>query len=146
MTKVLKFPSPPNVQPIVETMSDLIVTNADLWNALVGPINTPGPLVELVALDTPLPASNLLRRSLRLAQAAFADLDADRMKLVKQYVSKDEQTGEEVIQPEFQEEFGKLMQVEVVLPGCVAVKVADLGKVEFSGRKLDAIRKFVVEE
>lgn len=127
-------------------MSDLQVTNADLWNALVGPNNTPGPLPELVALDTPLPASNLLRRSLRLAQAAFADLDADRMKLVKQYVSKDEQTNEEVIQPEFQEEFDKLMAVEVTLPGAVAVKIADLGTVQFAGAKLDRIAKFVVEE
>lgn len=145
MTKVLKFPSPPNVQPIVETMSDLIVTNADLWNALVGPINTPGPLVELVALDTPLPASNLLRRSLRLAQAAFADLDADRMKLIKQYVGKDEQTGEEVIQPEFQEEFNKLLAVEVTLSGAVAVKIKDLGDVKFAGAKLDRIARFVEE-
>lgn len=126
-------------------MSDFIVTNADLWNALVGPNNTPGPLSELVALDTPIPASNLLRRSLRLAHAAFTDLDADRMKLVKQYVSTDERTGEEVIQPEFQDEFNKLMAVEVTLPGAVAVKIAALGEVKFAGEKLDRIAKFVEE-
>lgn len=144
MTEVLPFPSPPNVQPTAETMSDLTVTNADLWSALVGPNNTPGPLPELVALDTPLPASNLLRRSLRLAQAAFGDLDADRMKLVKQYVSKDDD-GTEVIRPEFQEEFNKLMAVEVTLPGAVVVKIAALGDVKFAGAKLDRIAKFVEE-
>lgn len=128
-------------------MSDLVLKNADLWTAFFSGIpDHPGPLVELVSLDTPLPASNLLRRSLRVAAPFFEDMNKDRMKLVEKYVTKDEQTGEEIIQPEFHEEFGKLMQVEVVLPGCVAVKVADLGKVEFSGRKLDAIRKFVVEE
>lgn len=127
-------------------MSDLTVTNADIWNALVGAdTKTAGPLIELVALDTPLPASNLLRRSLRMAQTAFADLDADRMKLVGKYVTKDEQTGDEIIQPEFQGEFNKLMAVEVTLPGAVAVKIADLGDVKFSGAKLDRINRFVVE-
>ncbi len=128
-------------------MSDLTVTNADLWSALVSvPPGQSGPLAELVALDTPLPASNLLRRSLRLAQAAFADLDADRMKLVSQYVSKDEQTGEEIIQPEFQQEFDKLMAVEVTLSGAVPVKISQLGDIKFAGAKLDRISKFVVED
>lgn len=134
----------------------LTLTNLDLWNALVsGDPNVPGPLVELVALDTPLPASNRLRRSLRLAKDAFADLDADRSKLVEQYVKKDDAgnniptadgKGVELADPvAFNEGLFKLFQVEVTLPGAQAVKISELGNVKFSGAKLELLEKFVVD-
>ena len=126
-------------------MPDLILTNADIWNAIVGDNpQAPGPLMELVQKDTPLPASNLLRRSLRLAQAAFADLDADRQKLVAQYVHAD--CDVTTVDAEFNEGFAKLMAVEVVLPGAVAVRVSDLGNISFSGAKLYKIAKFVIDD
>ena len=128
-------------------MPDILCTNADIWNAIVceNP-QAPGPLAELVALDTPLPASNLLRRSLRLAQAAFPDLDADRQKLVARSVHVDPETQITTVDAEFHEEFNKLLAVEVTLPGAVPVSVADLGTVCFSGAKLDKLAKFVIEE
>ena len=127
-------------------MSDLIVTNADLWNAIVGENpQAPGPLVELAALDTPVKTSNRLRRALRLAKDAFADLDGARMALVTKYVTKADD-GTEIIAPEFHEEFTALLAVEVPLAGVEAVKVDDLGDVKFAAAKLDRISKFVVEE
>ena len=139
-------------------MSDsvgLTVTNLDLWNALASADGSPGPLIELVGLDTPLPASNRLRRSLRLAKEAFVDLDADRAKLVAQHVQKDED-GNSVPTPDgkgvmladpmaFNEGLMKLFGVEVTLPGAQAVKVSELGTVTFSGAKLELLAKFVVD-
>lgn len=129
-------------------MADLLVTNGDIWNALVDPIDRskPGALAELVAKDTPLPASNLLRRSLRLAQNAFVDIDADRVKLVEQYVKTEGDVT--TIDAKFHEEFAKLLNVEVTLPGAVAVKVSDLGNITFSGEKLERLIacKFLVDE
>lgn len=128
-------------------MPELLVTNADIWNAIVGENpQAPGPLAELVAKDTPLPASNLLRRSLRLAQAAFADLDADRQKLVELYVHSDPDAQTQTIDAPFHEEFAKLMAVEVTLPGAVAIRVSDLGNICFSGAKLDKLAKFVLDD
>lgn len=137
-------------------MSDLVVTNMDLWNALVsGKPDVMGPLAELVALDTPLPSSNLLRRSLRLAQAPFADLEGSRSTLVEKYAAKDED-GNVIPTPDggvlltdpqaFSDEIEQLMGVEVTLCGAQAVSIASLGNVKFSGRKLDLIAKFVTED
>lgn len=131
-------------------MADLKMTNADLWNALVsGKPDVVGPLAELVDLDTPCETSSLLRRSLRLAGEAFGDLEKGRAKLIAKFVTKT--TGAdgkevEVIDPKFHEEFQKLMSVKVSLAGCVAVKVKDLGNVAFSGKKLELLKKFVVED
>ena len=137
-------------------MSDLTVPNLDLWNALVsGNPTVPGPLAELVSLDPPLPASNLLRRSLRLAQAAFSDLEGDRAKLVEKYAAKDDTDntiptpdgGIQLTDPQaFADEIATLMAVEVVLPGAQSVTVASLGNVKFSGRKLDLLPKFVLDD
>ncbi len=138
-------------------MSDLVVNNMDLWNALVsGKPDVLGPLAELVALDTPLPASNLLRRSLRLAQAPFADLEGSRGALIDKYAAKDEHgvniptpdgTGVILTDPQaFADEIEQLMAVEVTLCGAQAVTVASLGNVKFSGRKLDLLAKFVTDD
>jgi hypothetical protein len=137
-------------------MSDLTVTNMDIWLALVNQQNPslPGPLAELVALDTPLPASNTLRRSLRLAQAEFPTLDADRVKLVERYAAKDE-GGKEIPDGKggivltdkaaFDAGFASLMACEVTLPGAQAVPISGLGNVIFSGAKLNLLSKFVTE-
>ena len=134
-------------------MSDIAFTNADLWNALVHPVDPtkPGPLTELVACDTILPASNYLRRSLRLAQAEFATLDAERNKLVELYVTNTKNEAGEAVQtiaPEFGAEFTKLMAVPVTLPGAVAPKVSDLGPITFSGAKLEVLiqSKFLIDD
>lgn len=136
-------------------MPDLTCKNLDLWNALVsGKPDVPGPLAELVALDTPLPASNLLRRSLRLAQTAFADLEGDRAKLIATHKAVDEE-GHDIPTPDggvllrdpngFAADIAVLMDVEVTLPGCVPVPVSALGNVKFSGAKLNLISAFVTE-
>jgi len=138
-------------------MSDIACKNSDLWNALVsGKPDVPGPLAELVALDTPLPASNLLRRSLRLAQTAFADLEGDRGKLIDRFAKKDadgqnvpsdDGTGVQIDDVAgYVAEIGKLMDVDVVLVGAQPVTVASLGNVRFSGKKLDLIPKFVIDD
>ena len=136
-------------------MSDLTLKNVDLWKALVS-VDGNGPLADLVALDTPLPASNLLRRSLRLAREHSKDMLEEHQKLVQEFSVKDDE-GKQVPdgkggikltdEAAFVAKFNTLMDVPVTLPGAVAVKVSDLGTVKFSGAKLDLlIGSFLVDD
>ena len=136
----------------------LTVKNFDIWNALVGnpDPSQPGPLVDLVALDTPLPASNILRRSLRLAREAFGDLDAERNKRIEKYAEKDadgkmvktdDGKGIKLSDPDaFAKEIEELFAQEVPLVGAKTVKVSELGKINFSGDKLERLNAFVVDD
>lgn len=136
-------------------MADLTLKNLDLWKALIA-VDGNGPLADLVACDTPLPASNLLRRSLRLAREYSKDMLEEHQKLVQEFAVKDEEgkqvpdgkNGIKLTDPEaFLARFNTLMEVPVTLPGAVTVKISDLGAIKFSGAKLDLlVGAFLVDD
>lgn len=137
-------------------MSDLTVTNADLWSALVpvAPL-TEAPILTLANLDLPGIASYAIKKLKRKIIEEHADLDAVRVGLVQKYAAKgpdgnpvptDDGRGIVLENPvEFSVEFQKVLAQSVTLTGCRPVALSELGDVKISANVLDALHAFVVE-
>jgi len=143
-------------------MTDTLATkNFDIWNAILDPFEPfnpekKGALVELVAIDTPLPASNTLRRSLRLAREALPDILAEREKLAVKHAKKDAdgnpvktEDGQGIEledQKAFVADLEALFSQDCPLVGAKTVKVSELGNIVFAGEKLDRLNAFVIDD
>lgn len=143
-------------------MSDVLtVKNLDVWHAVLDPADPfnqakVGALVELVALDTPLPVSNILRRSLRLCREALPDIVAEREKLIVKHAKKDAdgnpvktEDGRGIELEDrgaFTVDLLALMAQECPLVGAKTVKVSELGNIKFAGEKLDRLNAFVIDD
>lgn len=135
----------------------LTVKNFDLWNAcFTDDQAVPCPLAQLVACDLPVRISNTLRRSLRLALAEFGDVMAEYRKIAEKYALRD--TEGKMVRTEdgkltklsdveaFQKEVNDLLALNVTLLGAQAVKLSELGDIKFSGKNLDLLNAFVVDD
>jgi len=137
-------------------MSDLTVTNADLWSALV-PVapSTEGALLHLAALDLPGIASYAIKKLKRKAVEEYADLDAARLALVQKYAEKDaagkavpteDGKGTVIADPAgFNADFQAILKQSVTLAGCRQIALSELGDVKISANVLDALDAFIVE-
>lgn len=137
-------------------MADLVLKNADLWNALVsGSPDVPAPLVRLSKAEMPAIAAYAITKALRKATEEYADLDKARIALVEKYSAKLEDgspapspdgNGVILADPQgFHTDFAALLDQPVTLSGCRAVTVTELGGAVVSPEVLLALEAFVID-
>ncbi len=137
-------------------MTDLLVTNNDLWLAISGK-NSDGKGALLMLQDRvglPNVASYALLKAKRKALAEIEDLEKTRLKLCIQFAIKDE-ANEPKLTPEgryeiaeveaFNAEWAKVLAEEVTLTGVRAVTLAELGDAKITPDELEGLGVFLVE-
>jgi hypothetical protein len=135
-------------------MSDLTVTNADLWQALAAPQSADAPLIRVAKLDLPIITSNALRKLKRKAVEAVTDVQESHTALLEKYVKRDE-AGEKVPAPDggwvladvagYNAEMAALMAETVTLADCRKITLKELGEAKVSADTLDALDAFLDE-
>lgn len=134
-------------------MSDLTITNADLWKALAAPQGVKPALIQLAALDLPIVVSNQLRKLKRKAVDAVQDVNESHAALTEKYVQRDE-AGAKVPTPDgngylladaeaYRAEYDALMAQPVTLADCRKITLKELDGAKLSADALDALEAFL---
>lgn len=138
-------------------MSDLTVTNRDVWNNLahVDPEATL-PLMVLRKADLPMRISNNIRKLVRKASEAFPDVSEGRNDLIAKHAQRDEE-GNPVTFDEgrqtalvdsgaYLKELDDLMAIPVVLTDVRPIFLSEVGKVPLSADAIELLGAFLVDD
>ena len=138
-------------------MSDLTVTNRDIWNglAMADAASTP-PLARLRALDIPIRASNNIRKIVRKAGEVFPDIANHRTDLIAKHAQRDE-AGNPVTFDEGKQtalvdpaaylaKLDELMALPVVLSDVRPVFLSEIANAALSADVLELLNAFLVDD
>lgn len=138
-------------------MSDLTVTNRDIWNNLaqVDPAVTL-PLVVLKKADVPMRISNNIRKLIRKAGEAFPDVQEGRADLIAKHAQRDAD-GNPVLFDDgkqtalvdgdaYVKELDDLMALPVVLTDVRPIFLSEVAKVPLSADDIELLGGFFVDD
>lgn len=138
-------------------MSDLTVTNRDIWNNLaqVDPAVTL-PFVVLKKADVPMRISNNIRKIIRKAGEAFPDVAEQRNDLIAKHAQRDKE-GNPVLSDDgkqtalvdgdaYLKELDELMSLPVVLTDVRPIFLSEVGKVPLSADAIELLGGFLVDD
>ena len=138
-------------------MSDLTITNRDIWNGLAqtDPTMTP-PLIRLRALDIPIRASNNIRKIVRKAGEVFPDIGAHRDALIAKYAQRDEagnpvtfDEGKQIALADadaYSHDLDELLALPVVLSDVRPVFLSEIATSPLSADVLETLNAFLVDD